>query len=196
MKRLSKKIGKRILKSEEEVAQKKIQMLLAVLFLLSVSSCQKAWHGRDGRPGNAYLSLTWQVAEPSFIDAGTHAIPSVFYWGDYYKISPGYYDLYYEGRVWTGMFWANYSWEVMYEIRVIPGERGDWYYNGSDGPDNYFSIECNPGGPFILSDYKSAELDSKYKLIEESEEEIVVEQKGKGVNLIITYKKATPKIEE
>ena len=194
MKSLSNKIGKRISeKSEEIVAQEKIKILLAVLLLLSFSSCQKAWYGQDGRPGNAYLSLAWQVSEPTYLDVGTHAIPSVFYWGDFYQISPGYYDVYYEGSVWNGMFWANYAWEVMYEIRVIPGERGDWYYNGVDGPDNYFSIECNPGGPFIRSDYKSAELDEKYNLLEESENEIIIKQKGEGVDLIITYKKVIPR---
>lgn len=194
MKRLSNKIGKRISeKSEEKVPQAKIQMLLAVLLLLSFSSCQKSWYGSDGLPGNAYLSLSWHVSEPTYLDAGTYAIPSVFYWEDLYKISPGYYDLYYEGSVWNGMYLANYAWEVMYEIREISGERGDWYYNGLDGPDNYFSIECNPSGPFIRSDYKSTALDEKYSLVEESESEIIVKQKGEGMDLIITYKKVSPR---
>ncbi len=194
MKRFDKKIGIRIeKKSEEEVARTRIQKVIAVLLILSLTACEKAWYGRDGRPGNAYLSLTWQVDEPDYIDAGTGAIPSVFYWGDYYRINPGYYDLYYEGRVWTGMYWASYAWEVTYEIWENPGERGDWYYNGSNGPDNYFSIECNPYGPYIGSSYKSAEIDPKYTVSETSENLITIIQKGDGVDLKITYTKTEPR---
>ncbi|MBC8488660.1 MAG: hypothetical protein H8D45_21765 [Bacteroidetes bacterium] len=195
MKRFDEKIGKRIEKeSEEEVARKRIRKLIAVLLILSLTACEKhAWYGRDGKPGDAYLSLTWQVAEPTYIDAGSGAIPPVFYWGQFYKIYPGYYDLYYEGRVWDGMFWASYAWEVRYEIWEVRGEAGDWYYNGADGPDNYFTIECNPYGPYIQSTYKSTELDSKYELIEENENEITVVQKGEGSNLKITYKKVESK---
>ena len=192
MKRSKEKVGIRTEKmSEEEVTRKKVRKIIAVLLLLSLTACNKhAWYGRDGRPGDAFLSLTWQVEEPTYIDAGTGAIPPVFHWGNFYKIQPGYYDLYYEGSVWTGTHWANYAWEVVYEIWEVPGENGDWYYHGADGPDNYFTIECSPYGPYVQSPYKSTEPDSKYELIEENESEVIVVQKGDGINLKITYKKA------
>ncbi len=194
MKRFDKKIGKRIAKkSEEEVARTRVQKVIAVLLILSLTACEKAWYGRDGRPGDAYLALTWQVTEPDYIDAGTGAIPRVFYWGDYYRINPGYYDLYYEGSYWTGMYWATYAWDVTYEIWEVSGEKGDWYYNGSDGPDNYFTIECNPYGPYFGGSYKSAEIDKKYEVVEETPNMIVVKQKGEGVEMKITYTKAEPK---
>jgi hypothetical protein len=194
MKRSDIQIGKMIeLQSDAKVSRRKIEKLIAVLLILSFTSCQKAWYGRDGRPGDAFVSFTWQVSEPTYIDVGNGAVPPVFYWGESYKIRPGNYTLYYEGEVWAGSGWALYSWEVIYEIWEVPGERGDWYYNGSDGPDNYFNIECSPYGPYISSDYKSAALDPKYDLISENKDEIVVEQKADGMRMKITYRKSEKK---
>ncbi|RLD58584.1 MAG: hypothetical protein DRJ05_07790 [Bacteroidetes bacterium] len=191
MKRSDIKIGKMIeFRSENKVARGKIEKFIAVLLILGFTSCQKAWHGHDGQPGDAFISLTWQVEEPSFIDIGTGAVPPVFYWGESYEIRPGNYSLYYEGQVWTGSSWANYSWEVMYEIWEEAGERGDWYYNGSDGPDNYFNIDCSPYGPYVSNGYKSSNLISGYNLISESEDEITVEQKADGMKMKITYRKS------
>ncbi len=194
MKRFDKKIGIRTKKeSEENVARKKVKKVIAVLLILSLAGCQKAWYGHDGRPGDAYLSLNWRVSEPEYIDAGTGDIPPVFYWGQNYKTYPGFYNLYYEGRIWTGISWASYAWEVDYKIYEVAGESGGWYHNGQDGPDNYFLIECSPYGPFIESTYKDAEVDLKYEIIEESDKEITVKQTGEGMEIMITYKKVEPK---
>ncbi len=176
-------------RSEDKVARKQIEKIIAVLLILGFTSCQKAWYGRDGHPGDAFVSFSWQVSEPDYIDVGTGAVPPVFYWGESYKIRPGDYSLYYEGQVWAGSGWANYSWEVMYEIWEVSGEKGDWYYNGFDGPDNYFNIECSPYGPYVSSAYKSSNLSPAYELISESEDEIVVEQKADGMRMKITYQK-------
>lgn len=177
--------------SEEEVARKKVQKLVAVLLILSLTACEEAWYGHDGLPGDAFLALTWQEEEPSYIDAGTGAIPPVFYWGDYYEIRPGNYSLYYEGRVWTGMAWANYAWEVFYEIWEIAGEKGDWYYNGANGPDNYFTIECNPYGPYVGNSYKSTDLPENYEVILEEEDEVEIKIELEGLEVKILYKRAT-----
>ena len=190
MKRSAKKIGERTSLSEREVAQKKVHKVIAVLLILSLTACEKAWHGYDGRPGKAYLALSWQEVEPTYIDAGTDAIPPVFLWGEYYPIRPGDYSLYYEGSVWSGMAWARYSWEVFYEVWEIPGEQGDWYYNGSNGPDNFFIIACNPFGPYIGNSYKSSNLSDKYTLISEDANKTVVSQKLDGMEIRITYSKA------
>jgi hypothetical protein len=191
MKRSKEKIRERTIRSEETVAPGKVRKIIAVLLILSLTACEKAWHGHDGRPGNAYLALTWQDVEPAYIDAGTNTIPPVFLWGEYYRIYPGDYSLYYEGTVWTGMAWARYSWEVYYEIWEIPGERGDWYYNGANGPDNFFTIGCNPFGPYVGNFYKSTALFSDYQLVSESDQEIVVKQKRDGMEVRITYSKTT-----
>jgi hypothetical protein len=190
MKRFDEKIGMRTTKeSKEDVAQKRVRKVITVLLLLSLAGCQKAWHGQDGRPGDVYLSLNWEVAEPSYIDAGTGDIPPLFNWGQYYETFPGRYALYYEGRVWTEMGWGTYAWEVDYQMYEIPGEAGGWYYNGQDGPDNYFMIECSPYGPYIENSYKSAEGNPTYEVLEKSDDKITLIQKGDGLELLITYKK-------
>ncbi len=197
MKRSIKKIGKETAKKGEgRVTRSSVRILLPVLLILGLASCEKAWHGTDGRPGDAYLALTWQVEEPAYIDAGTGAIPPRFYYGQYYKINPGYYTLYYEGDVWTGQYWGTYAWEVTYEIWEVPGERGDWYYNGQNGPDNYFDIEMSPYGPYVYSSYKSGESVSKYEIIEQSNDVIVIVQKGDGMNLKATFKRVDPRHEK
>lgn len=194
MKRSKEKIGIRTTEmSEERVAQKRVQKVIAVLLILSLTACQKAWHGQDGKPGDAYLALTWAEAEPAYIDAGTGAIPPVFYWGEYYYVRPGDYTLYYEGSVWAGMGWAHYAWEVSYEIWVIPGEKGDWYYHGANGPDQFFTIECNPFGPYIGSSYKSGQLTEGIDLVEDSGEEITILKKMEGMEMKVTYRKSKDK---
>jgi hypothetical protein len=196
MKRSIKKIGNETVKmGEAKVTRSSVRILLPVLLILSLSACEKAWHGSDGRPGDAFIALTWQVEEPNYIDAGTGAIPPRFYYGQYYKINPGFYELYYEGSIWTGQFWGFYAWEVTYEIWEVPGERGDWYYNGANGPDNYFDIEMSPYGPYVYSSYKSGEMDSKYEIIEKSDDLVVIVQKGEGINMKATFKKVEPRYE-
>lgn len=184
MKRSDKKIGKTKVESREVHLKERKTGLWTLILILSLTGCEKAWHGHDGRPGDAYLSLAWQVAEPTYIDAGTGAIPPVFYWGEYYRIYPGHYYIYYEGRIWNGMYWSWYAWEVEYDIWLNAGEPGDWYYNGADGPDNFFTIECNPYGPFIYHDYKSTG---------EPDNEISVTKKADGYELRAIYRKAVPK---
>lgn len=193
MKRSKEKIGIRTKKLNTDIGlQQNVQKVIAVLLFLSLSACEKAWHGHDGRVGDAFIALTWQEEEPSYLDAGTSSIPPVFYWGEYYKIRPGNYSLYYEGSVRLGNAWADYAWEVFYEIWEIPGEKGDWYYNGADGPDNFFTIECNPFGPYVGNSYKNGEVPVGYEIIEECEDELIVKQKKEGLEMIITYKKREP----
>lgn len=195
MKRFDIKIGIMTkIRRQVKVSRKNISKLIAILLVFGFTSCQKAWQGRDGRHGDAFISFTWQVAEPNFIDVGSGAVPPVFYWGEAYKIRPGIYSLYYEGQVWAGAGWATYSWEVMYEIWEESGELGDWYYNGSDGFDNYFNIECSPYGPYVSNNYKSSSLSSDYVLISESNDKIVVEQKAEGLRMKITYRKSEMRI--
>ncbi len=182
--------------NKPEISLQRLQSITIVLFIVSLTSCGKAWIGTDGRPGDAYLALTWYEAEPTYIDAGTNAIPYVFYWDEYYLIQPGFYTLYYEGEVWTGLYWAAYAWDVTYEIWEIEGEQGDWYYHGEDGPDNYFTIECNPYGPYVGSSYKSTAISDKYELVEETENKVVVLQEREGVKMKITYKKVEPREKE
>ena len=194
MKRLAEKIEKRIeKKGEVKVTRHSVHIFIGVLFIFSLTSCEKAWHGRDGRAGDAYIALQWYEAEPTYVDAGTSAIPQVFYWEEYYRINPGFYQLYYEGRIWAGNGFATYAWEVTYEIWEVAGERGDWYYNGEDGPDNFFTIECNPYGPYVGNAYKQVDLEEKWEVLEKSESKLIILKKSDGLQMKVTYDKISPK---
>ncbi|MBT6686977.1 MAG: hypothetical protein HN704_03230 [Bacteroidetes bacterium] len=161
---------------------------------MSLSSCER---GRDGRPGEAYISLDWEYDQPSYIDAGTYAIPEVFVWGRNYHAQSGYYDLYYEGSFWDGFALNLYAWEVGYEIWRNPGQEGaPGYIDGKDGPDSYLSIYCSPYGPYFDRFNKSSDATSKYKLIEATESEIVVQQNEESFSMKITYKKVEPREKE
>lgn len=173
-----------------------VAMLLAVL---SFSSCVIHVHddyGYDGLPGDAYVALSWSRDEPEFIEAGTNAIPEIFYWDEFYYIRPGWYVLYYEGEFYNGYDWEFYGWEVEYEIWINEGEPGGYGYDGRNGADNYFTIDLNPRGPYVYSEigYKSTDSNSeilpeRYSLQEESEDLIVVKQVNEKYTMQLTYKK-------
>jgi hypothetical protein len=165
-------------------------LFILALAVFILSSCYKEpWYGHNGHPGNAFLSLTWVDVKPEYIDAGTGDIPPVFQYGRYYKAFPGYYTLYYEGRFWNGQAHVFYAWEVDYEIWETPGEQGGLYYHGANGPDNYFTIECSPAGPWVYGPgYKNAELSNGYQAVEISEEKIVLEKADTHFGITVTYR--------
>lgn len=174
-----------------EKARPRIKWLSLLLITLLITSCYtEPWYGRDGRPGYAFLTITWIDAKPDYIDAGTGDIPPVFEYGKYYSAWPGYYTLYYDGSFWNGQAWASYAWEVDYEIWAVNGEPGGPYCNGANGADNYFTVECSPYGPWVYGPgYKSTELPEGYELKESSEDRIVIEKKGPNFGITLIYKK-------
>lgn len=163
-------------------------LALVTLFL---SSCYpEPWYGQNGRNGNAFLSLTWVDVKPEYIDAGTGDIPAVFQYGKFYMAWPGFYTMYYDGRFWNGQTNVFYAWEVDYEIWETLGEPGGMYYNGANGPDNYFTVECSPYGPWVYGPgYKSAELPDGFELKESSDDRIVLEKAGTDFGITLTYRK-------
>jgi hypothetical protein len=169
--------------------------LYILLITLFISSCHvEPWYGRDGRPGNAFLAITWIDAQPAYIDAGTGDIPPVFEYGRFYHAWPGYYTMYYDGRFWNGQAHVLYAWEVDYEIWVVNGEPGGLYYNGADGVDNHFTVECSPFGPWVYGPgYKSAALPDGYELMEDTPDKIVVKKEGTDYGITLTYKKVVPR---
>ena len=50
-------------------------VLSLLLMMLLMSSCEVNYYGTPGRDGRAFLALTWNHAEPEYINAGTGAIP-------------------------------------------------------------------------------------------------------------------------
>ncbi len=166
--------------------------MFIVVIAIFVSSCEedRYYYGYDGRPGDAYLSLTWANEIPEYLDAGTGAIPPTFKWGEYYRSYPGFYVLYYEGSVWNGFGWTFYAYEVEYEIWINEGEPGRPYgIDGRDGVDTRLTIECSPYGPFIFAQEKSGSTTSKYQILENTEDKIKVLQVEGMYSMKITYKK-------
>jgi hypothetical protein len=121
--------------------------LVATSLLITNTSCTV---GADGRPGLAYLSFEWEVSKPEYIDCGTPAVPPNFYYGTFYRTNPGLYTAYYDGKVWNGMAWGSYAWEMDYEIWILPGQRGGYGYNGKDGLNTYLTFVCSPYGPKLF----------------------------------------------
>lgn len=165
------------------------KIFIVGILLLFLSSCQKTNWGYDGFDGRAFVALSWTDAEPAYIDPGTNAIPSKFYWDQYYRINPGIYTLYYDGVAETSNGWLEYAWEVDYEIWINYGEPGSRFYDGMDGQDNYFVLECNPYGPDIFLDLKSKSLDTKNEIINLTDEPKVVLTENKYFSMKATYRK-------
>jgi hypothetical protein len=161
---------------------------ILLTFVIFTTSCYKDPPGRDGRPGKAFLSLTYEYEEPTYLDAGTGDIPPVFKWGEFYRAYPGWYTLYYEGEHWTGSHWAFYAWEVDYEIWENPGEPGGYHYNGRNGADNYFTLECSPFGPYSYSNYKK-QKSTDFIIESESYNEIVIRKDLNDFSMRIKYKR-------
>ena len=166
-----------------------IFFLLVVTFLMS--SCEE--RGYDGRDGRAYLALAYSMDEPDYIDAGTASVPRHFYWDEYYRSAPGYYTMYYDGIFYDGISVTEYAWEVDYEVYIYEGEPGGIGYNGADAPDTYFSVECNPYGPYVYDENRKASLPMNVKLIKKTDKQIVIEKSKNQFGLRITYKKVAPR---
>lgn len=175
----------------------KTALITSYLLTLMLSSCYvEPWYGHDGRPGVAYLSITWIDDEPAYINTGTSAIPQYFYWDKYYRANPGYYTMYYEGDYWNGYNWAFYAWEIDYEIWRANGEPGGLYHNGANGPDTYFTLECSPFGPYVYEDLKSAPANVDFEILQESEDEITILKSDKDFHLKATYRKVESRNED
>lgn len=167
--------------------------LILVLFMLLASSCYRD-RGRDGRPGYAYLALTWIDDQPEYIDAGNNFIPDVFEYGRDYHAYPGFYNLYYEGFVYNGHGYSKYAWEMDYEIYELDGEHAHSWDDGRDAPDVYFTLEMGPGGPYYYHEniYKHS-MPQGSKLVEQDDTHIVLEQKKDGFGMRVTYRKVAPR---
>jgi len=177
------------------ITLRKATKVLRTLFFISliiilISSCVR---GRDGRPGRAFLALDWEYVIPEYLDAGTPDIPPYFHWGHAYLAYPGFYTLYYEGTVHNGPTHVFYAWEIDYEIWIVQGEPGLYYTHGCDGPDSYFTIICNPYGPYTLNSTKITEADAVISIIEDTGDSIVVMMEKNEYRMKLTYRKVEPR---
>ncbi|MEI6348961.1 MAG: hypothetical protein WCP69_13525 [Bacteroidota bacterium] len=169
----------------------KLPHFSAIIIILFVgvsilsTSCIRAV---EGLPGKGFISLVWNNVPPTYIDAGTQAIPSHFEYDRFYRISPGTYHLYYEGTEYYNGHYRDYAWDMDYDIFVNPGG-----YNGYTGADTYFTLSLNPYGPEIYEsydNYKSTKTEiSGYKVIEYSAKKIILERKISDLGIRVTYTK-------
>lgn len=110
--------------------------------------------GKDGEPGDTYVRFTWTGNQPYIFSTNNPAIPIVFYYGVDYITQPGTYSLYYET-----FYGVNYWWSVNYTLTYKDGEKGGIFKDGDDGEDSYFSINCDPYGPYIYQ-VKSQQIEN------------------------------------
>ena len=191
------RVTQRVKREVKKIYSKKFIWLLSITLGFILSSCEIDHYGYDGRPGRAYLSLSWDVQEPDYLDVGTSSIPTVFYWDEFYRAYPGVFLLYYDGSIWNGRRWISYAWEMEYEIWQVPGEPGGYHYNGADGPDSYFTLVCSPFGPDIYDEYiyykkneEKVDVDEKFESVNESGE---ISKTFKGFGVKIKYRKIEPR---
>ena len=160
---------------------------LAGMMMLGLNSCETT--GMDGRDGRSYLSLTYSVDEPQYVDAGNYAIPEYFYWDEYYRIQAGYYTMYYDGLLKRGYSYESYAWEIDYEVYYLQGEPGGYGYHGENAADMYFTIECNPYGPYYYEDMlKSAQV-KENEQVSVFADSIVVVKEQHNMGMKLTYRK-------
>ncbi len=176
---------KTILKNKSKIIFSNRAKILFISFILIpfiFSSCRIE---PDGRPGRAYISLEWNGYKPTYVDAGTSAIPTVFDYGRFYRIQPGFYNIYYEGTDYYYSTPRDYSWDMDYEIFINEGRSNGW-----DGEDVYFTIELNPWGPeTFYSSKKQDDLVNGYKIINKTEKTITLERKIDDYGIRIKYTK-------
>lgn len=177
------------MKAIKNYRENKTAFFIIIAVILSLSACHKEYVIIDGAPGRAYLSFIWTDIEPDFVDPGTFDIPDQFYWDEYYRISSGFYTMYYDGAYYEDGNLIEYAWEIDYEIFENPGELGSINYVGRDGVDNYFTLECNPFGPWMYQDFKSANSENGLKVLEQSPNKVVIEKTNGDFTLKATYKK-------
>jgi hypothetical protein len=188
-------ISKKLITGFIKINKNIIKILFTGILLLMLTSCEKDYWGYDGFDGRAYLALSWSDSEPYYIEPGSHAIPNLFYWDEYYRINPGIYTMYYDGEYYDGYGWLEYAWEVDYEIWINYGEEGSLFYDGRDGADNYFVVECNPYGPFVYRDLKSKVVKPEYEVLESSENAISLLMKKEFFSMKVTYRKVEKRAE-
>jgi hypothetical protein len=169
-------------------------LMLPFLFLL-ILSCQK---GDEPYPGMAFVALAWEVTEPEYLEMENPFIPPVFYWDWFYRIDPGVYYIYYEGRHRVGGKINPFAWELEYEIWEYEGKRGRHYWqDGENGPDAYFTIVCSPFGPEVYHEKytpeKSLLPDERILPAPGTEKEIILEEFAHSFGIRLRYRQVIPR---
>ncbi len=180
---------KQIIKSESMHRLIFVGIILTLSF--SFLSCEK---GEYGQPGYAFVAFTWADAEPDYIEIANDFIPAVFYWNWFYRVDPGIYSVYYEGKHNR----RTYAWELEYEVWENEGKRAKYVWvEPTDGPDAYFTIELSPFGPEVI--YEEVKVE-KQGYVDDSEshflevgQEVILEMLHEDYNLRLRYQRVEPR---
>ncbi len=178
--------------------------VLAVLFLSTIlSSCvtqcydcnpapPPCTYGTNGYPGPAFFGLDWITDIPDYVWTNNQAIPTVFYYGEYYNTLPGTYNLYYEGQMIVDCCPVDYFWDVTFDIWVNAGTAGGCGFVGADGLPSYLMIGMGPYGPSEARTNKAEVSDNeRFDIISDTDDEIVMQHTNGDVNVRVTFKKLT-----
>ncbi len=155
---------------------KVLYIILISLFSLTVFSCS----GKDGKDGNAYLSINWVYA-PTYYNDTNSSIPYTFYKGVKYRSLPGTYSFIYTA-------WSGDTWSGNYTITINSGEKGKSTLliipkNGSKGADKNFSLYLYSFGPSLYNSREkiNRELSNNNKTLSEKHSKIDFLKKNKDL---------------
>lgn len=164
------------------------RILIILFFAVLVQSCVRYEYTEPRRTvsdGRAYVRLNWYDYEPSYIDADD-IVPYNFYWDNYYRATPGYYDVYYEYK---------YSDRYGSHIDAYTAKVQVWinYAGTYSGRDNYFDLNLYPDG---YSDFKlksATETNTTKAQIDTAVFKRVVLSK-ENTTIQVSYQRAVPRV--
>lgn len=145
-------------------------------------------YGPNGADGFSFLALDYSSVAPDYIWGDNMAIPSAFYFGEFYNSAPGTFNLYYEGGYMQGCCFVEYYWDVEYNIWFHPGTSGGpCGQAGLNGADSFLTIWMDPEGPDFARINKKEDVDMKVEL--DTPEKKIVEFTREGVSMKVVYTK-------
>ena len=145
--------------------------------------------GPAGVPGPAFFGLDWAGDQPDYVWTNNAAIPSLFYYGDYYNSYTGTYNLYYEGAFRNGCCFTEYFWDVNFDVWVNAGTNGGCGFAGADGLPSYLMLVMGIDGPGELRTNKQASPNAAWEELSRTEDEIVLQHQDGDINVRATFKK-------
>ena len=178
-----------------------LPLLIALFMGTSLTSCitecydcqpapPPCSYGPDGVAGPAFFGLDWNTDIPDYVWTNNQAIPSVFYYGEYYNSLSGTFSLYYEGQVMDGCCLQDYFWDVTFDVWVNLGTAGGCGYVGADGLPSYLMLDMGPYGPSEFRTNKAEVSDNeKFQTISKTDDEIVLQHTDGDINVRVTFKK-------
>jgi hypothetical protein len=131
-------------------------LVFFILSLIIFTGC----YGPDGEDGDAYMALNDETYYGiSYLDF--EMLPSVIYYGTYYSVDPGTYDVYW-CTVFDDYYYIYYYWSASITIDIEEGEEGGIFFQeGADGEDSYFDFDIYDDASYNWSVWYDAQALNK-----------------------------------